>query len=509
MSGSGKRFRDAGHEILKPLIKVNGRRMIDHVRSMYPKNSDVIFICSETDLNNKDVDLVAILNEIDNRAQIVSIKAHKKGPGWAVKEAFSSINLEQPTFVNYCDFFNLWDFDLIDKYIKDNNPDGLIITYRDEHPHTVWCDSYAHIQNVRDRVTNIQEKKPFTENPKSEFKSTGTYFFKSGEVLVDYIAQQIREELTLKDEYYMSLTYIPMLKRGLDIRHFEIEHFFQWGTPEDLNDFNWWVDNHKNKIHQETDNGLSDFSLCLLCAGKGERFSRAGFLTSKPLISFAGESLLEASASVFDNASWKGAVLSPDISDNWVSEKLADFNLVKLDEYTKGQADSALHLVKLAPKEAPLVVASSDLKMSFNLKETLRARISKNKDWAIVFLLDPTYPFAVRKPCSYSWVGYVGDEVTDYSFKSMVPNCDAQAPLSGSFMFSSGSLAVKYIEKVLSVNDDLKEAYVDDVLPLLLEDEITIYQIIVDSMNCLGTPEEYLTNFYYHDSLPRFLRKKC
>ena len=66
-------------------------------------------------------------------------------------------------------------------------------------------------------------------------------------MLKENIDLQIKENLLFNDEYYMSLTYIPMLKNGLDIRHFEVEHFFQWGTPEDLNDFNWWLENYKRE----------------------------------------------------------------------------------------------------------------------------------------------------------------------------------------------------------------------------------------------------------------------
>ena len=71
---------------------------------------------------------------------------------------------------------------------------------------------------------------PFTDDPKSEFKSTGTYYFKTGKILFESIENQIRESKFLKKNFILSLLNHAQRR---PIRHFEIEHFFQWSTPED------------------------------------------------------------------------------------------------------------------------------------------------------------------------------------------------------------------------------------------------------------------------------------
>ena len=75
-------------------------------------------------------------------------------------------------------------------------------------------------------------------------------------------------------------------------------------------------------------------------------------------------------------------------------------------------------------------------------------------------------------------------------------------------MFSSVKIAQKYIKIVLSKNNNDGEPYLDDVLPHLISDKVPVFKIDAETMNCLGTPEEYLTNFYYNDSLFEVL-KKC
>ena len=122
--------------------------------------------------------------------------------------------------------------------------------------------------------------------------------------------------------------------------------------------------------------------------------------------------------------------------------------------------------------------------------------------WQLLF--DSEYPFAKRKPTSYSWASFEDNKVKDFSFKSKISNSTNQAPLSGTFMFSSVKIAQKYIKIVLSEKDNDREPYLDDVLTHLISDKVPVFKIDAETMNCLGTPEEYLTNFYYNDSLLKF-----
>ena len=84
MSGIGKRFKDAGYETLKPLIKVKGKEIINHVVNMFEKIERVIFICNEEHLNDKNLNLQRILKDLHPKTTIFSIKPHSKGPIHAV-----------------------------------------------------------------------------------------------------------------------------------------------------------------------------------------------------------------------------------------------------------------------------------------------------------------------------------------------------------------------------------------------------------------------------------------
>ena len=80
MSGFGERFRAKGYTVPKPLIRVAGAPMIEHVLDMYPTSVDVVFIVNEDHLRNDDFRMREILTSLRPRANIVPIASHKTGP---------------------------------------------------------------------------------------------------------------------------------------------------------------------------------------------------------------------------------------------------------------------------------------------------------------------------------------------------------------------------------------------------------------------------------------------
>ena len=61
MAGRGDRFVNKGYKNPKPLIKVNGKMIIEYILDMFDENDDITFICNDTHLQNTD--MKKILNE--------------------------------------------------------------------------------------------------------------------------------------------------------------------------------------------------------------------------------------------------------------------------------------------------------------------------------------------------------------------------------------------------------------------------------------------------------------
>src|SRR3989344_9330869 len=67
MAGPDANFVDEFGKI-KPLVEIDGRAMIEHIASMFPQDSNMVFLCRKQDLQ-KGLDKA--LEKIDNKSMTI------------------------------------------------------------------------------------------------------------------------------------------------------------------------------------------------------------------------------------------------------------------------------------------------------------------------------------------------------------------------------------------------------------------------------------------------------
>ena len=239
MSGIGKRFIDAGYERPKPLVRVNGKPIIEHVVSAFPGDHDFIFICNREHLDNTD--MWSVLKKVKPTSKIVCIEPHKKGPVFAVTNIFDDIDDDEELIVSYCDYYMEWDFDNFMEKVKGGEFSGAVPCYSGFHPHLLHSNLYAGVL-VDDLgvMKDIKEKHSFTKNPVESHHSPGVYYFKKGADFKKYSMELLDSGLDLNGETYTSMLYYLYLRDKHKIYVPEVERFVQFGTPEDLEEFEAW-----------------------------------------------------------------------------------------------------------------------------------------------------------------------------------------------------------------------------------------------------------------------------
>ncbi len=247
MSGHGSRFKAAGYPDLKPLIMVDGKRIIEHVLDMFPGEENVIFICNEDHLTDEDMHLREILEEIKPGATIISMPDTRRGPVHALTFAYEHIHDDDDVMVSYCDFTQKWDYTQFKADIAAKQPAGAIPSYTGFHPHLLHKNLYAGVLTDADgMLTDIQEKHCFTDNPEDSHHSGGAYYFALGSLLKKYSDELIAADLNLNGEYYVSMLYYLLKRDNLPVYVPTVTHFMQWGTPQDLEEYEAW----STKIHE-------------------------------------------------------------------------------------------------------------------------------------------------------------------------------------------------------------------------------------------------------------------
>ena len=251
MSGIGSRFIEAGYSRPKPLIRVGGRPIIDYVIQMFPGDHDFIFICNQDHLDRTDMRQVLLTLKPDSK--IISIGAYKKrGPVYALSHAFPEIEDNEEVMTSYCDYFMDWDFGQFQREMQTKKWQGAVPSYTGFHPHLLQKKKYAGVLAGNDgRMIDIKEKHCFTEDPQDSHHSAGAYHFTRGADLKKYCQELMDKDINLNGEYYTSMVYYLSLRDKQNIYVPPIRRFMQWGTPEDLEEFEAWARYFAAKFGQE------------------------------------------------------------------------------------------------------------------------------------------------------------------------------------------------------------------------------------------------------------------
>ena len=250
MSGAGSRFIAAGYTDPKPLIKVHGKPIIEWVLKLFPGETDITFICRQDHLDTTA--MRDILTQLAPQGKILGIQPHKKGPVYAVSQAVAGLNQDEPVLISYCDYYMQWDYPAFKREVLARHCAGAIPCYTGFHPNLIpQKNVYASCKVDTDsHLLEIREKHSFEADKTKSLHSPGMYYFQSAALVGHYFNQMMASaDWALNGEYYVSLVYNLMVQDQLSIWvPANVPKFCQWGTPEDLQDYLFWVNTVKGFV---------------------------------------------------------------------------------------------------------------------------------------------------------------------------------------------------------------------------------------------------------------------
>jgi len=501
MSGFGERFRQAGYKIPKPLIKVDGKPIIQYVVEMFPNESNITFICNRDHLQNPEYQMKEILEGVAPKGKIISIDPHKLGPVHAVLQVVSQLNPTEQIIVNYADFTCDWDYADFCKTIMLSQCDGAIPCYRGFHPHTLWSNYYAYVPEKDMNAIDIQEKKPFTDSPRDEFASSGTYYFKNVAIMQHYFERCISEDLTVAGEYYASMSYKPMIQDGLKVQVYELNHFMQWGTPSDLEEYCYWS-NTFSSIMNEKNPPNHDGALILPMVGKGSRFQVEGYDNPKPLISVSEKPMAIQAIHDLPKTERKKFILRSDIKriDILQSALMEEFSMAEfttLDYMTDGQASTCVEGADGLSKDKPVTIAACDNGMIYD--SSLFNKLMELDDIDVIVWTVRGYPGAIRSPEMYGWVDSDDSgNIIEVSVKKPLSDPTTDPIIVGTFTFKRLEYYLKSVERMKQRNAKINgEYYVDMAINDAISMGLKCCIFEIDYFICWGTPNDLKTFEYW------------
>ena len=507
MSGFGERFRRAGYKVPKPLIEVDGKPIIAHVIEMFPNEEDFIFICNNDHLLDEAYNMREIILEYCPTAQIIGIDSHKLGPVYAVSKIFDKISKDGPVVVNYCDFSCYWNWGDFKSFVNTSESEGCIPAYKGFHPHSLGTTNYAYMLENDGWVEDIQEKQPYTNDRMNEFASSGTYYFKSGRLMIDAFNSIMEKKLSINSEFYVSLAYKFLFMKSLKVSLFPLQHFMQWGTPEDLHEYQRWSNIFKKYIETQDVRSLNDGSTVIPMAGLGSRFKSEGYELTKPLIPISGKPMvIQAVNDLPKTSNYIFAVRKDMKGFNQISNTILNTYrssyIVEINKLTDGQAcTTEIAIDKLlnvqSTNKEPITISACDNGVLFDSNKYASLIDDENVDIAVWGVRG--HSNAIRNPEMYGWIESDPDNIIKkISVKKPLKSPDKDPIIIGTFTFKKIEDFFSSLEKLYSREGKINgEYYLDSVINDAIEQGLKCKLFEVDYYISWGTPNELKTFEYW------------
>jgi NDP-sugar pyrophosphorylase family protein len=506
MSGFGERFRRAGYQIPKPLIEVEGRPIISHVIDLFPGEKDFIFICNQEHLDNADYGLRGILERYCPTGRVVGIESHRLGPMHAVQQICGMLDQERPVVINYCDFSCYWDWVEFKKFNLESKCDGSIPAYKGFHPHSLGTTNYAYLKEFSGWIKDIQEKRPFTENRMQEYASTGTYYFASAKVMSAAFDRAREMDLNVGGEFYISLAFKPMLEEGKLVAVFPVQHFMQWGTPEDLEEYLYWSRVFKLFSDGEGHPPKASGSVVIPMAGMGKRFADEGYVLTKPLIPISGLPMAEQAIGDLPPSKYQSFVLRVDMPGvdsirRVLQDHYPDSVISLLPGLTDGQASTALFGLEALEGAGhvdlnPIIFAACDNGVIFDYSR-YKALLEDSSVDVIVWGIRG-YTNAIRHPEMYGWIDADNDIINHISVKNPLGSTKSDPIVIGTFTFKNKNNAADCINSLIARDGRINgEFYLDSCINDALDMGLKCRLFEVESYISWGTPNDLKTFEYW------------
>lgn len=223
IAGLGSRFPIETYKTTKPLIKINGKTMIEHAIESLSIIGNYHFVIRDSIFFDE---LYSVLKSIDSSCNIIKINELTNGPAETCLIAKDYINNDDELIIANSDQIMWWDSDLFLQVARNSKYDGMIVTYTSNTDK----NSYAKI-NKQGLVTQIKEKEVI-----SDISLNGIHYWKHGRDFVDSATKMIYNNERYNNEFYVGPTYNSMIMDGKKIGIYHIPSYQHnaVGVPSDL-----------------------------------------------------------------------------------------------------------------------------------------------------------------------------------------------------------------------------------------------------------------------------------
>lgn len=247
LAGAGSRFVKEGYKDPKPLIKVDDLPMIIRATEDLPQPEKWIFICRTEHVENYP--LKEVLEKYYPGCKIIDIDYLTEGQASTCLLAKDFIEKDEPLLIGACDNGMLYDKNKYKQLVNDKNIDALVFSFRNNVTVEGNPKAYGWIKvDDKENVKRMSVKVPISDEPQKDHAVVGAFWFRKGTHFIEAAQDMIKKDTRINNEFYVDECINNAVEMGLKVKVFEIDKYICWGTPNDLQVYNYWKEYFQKEL---------------------------------------------------------------------------------------------------------------------------------------------------------------------------------------------------------------------------------------------------------------------
>lgn len=239
LAGEGKRFKEYGYTVPKPLILIDGLPMVLTACASLPSADGWLFICQKKLIQDYHID--RILNNRFVNSQVIAIDGLSDGQASSCLFAQPYIDKHESLLIGSPDNSLIWNQQRYQALLLEDDLDGVIWTFRNNNIVSRNPGMYGWVKvDAAGNVLHVFCKKPISREPIHDHAIVGTFYFKQAANFFNAVKQLIRKDIRVNNEFYVDEACNEFISLGFKMKVFEVDAYIGWGTPEDVKVFDYW-----------------------------------------------------------------------------------------------------------------------------------------------------------------------------------------------------------------------------------------------------------------------------
>jgi hypothetical protein len=223
----------------KPLIDVRGLPMIVRAARSLPECDLWIFVCRAEHISAARIDIT--LQRLFQPCRVIAVDHLTQGQACTCLLARGELRSDDVLTIGACDNAMTWDRAAYDQQFTRGQTDFLVWTFRRNPAVLQDPRMYGWVKTDADgNVAGVSVKVPISDTPMEDHAVIGAFTFRRAGLFLDACDDMVRANSRIKNEFYVDNAVNFAIACGARGQPFEVGRYVCWGTPRDLDTYNYW-----------------------------------------------------------------------------------------------------------------------------------------------------------------------------------------------------------------------------------------------------------------------------